>query len=486
MVSFFRKAASISGITLCSRILGMIRDALIAFVFGASLTSDVFFIVFRPFDLLRKMMSEGLLSVSFIPVFSSYLACGRKDQAVSMFLSAVFIIVSLSAGMICLGFYFAPAIIKLLAPGYAQDLYAVTLGALLFKIMLPYLLTILGVALSMGGLNSLGSFHVPAFIPVLLNLTMIGAALFLADKFHPKILALGVGVTLGGIAQLVFHLPSLIKFKMLDFKHFVFFHPGVIQTLKNIIPSMVGAAAFQVNILVAGLWASTLIPGAVSFLYYAERLVQLPLALFAVSLSTVFFPLLAGRAATQSLGLVQPAFEAGIRLVFFLTIPAMAGIMALNRPIVAVLFGRGAFDSLAVAHTGRCLFFLAAGLWAVAGTRIFASFHQALSNVWLPFAAGMVTIVTNLCLVRVLADVLGVEGLALSVCLSSVAGFIILLIGSLAHIRLTRILVSACRAVFISGIMFFLVRWIWTFWMQGTMIVQAAGLVATIFTGIIF
>jgi len=482
-VKFFRKAISISSITLVSRILGMVRDALIAFVFGASLVSDAFFIAFRPFDLARKMMADGILSISFVPVFSGYLARNQKDQAVSMFLSACFMVSVFSALLVSFGIYLAPLIIHFLTPGYPAGTYAHTLAVLLLKIMLPYMLVVLMVALSMGVLNSLGNFYIPSATPIFLNLIIITGAWFFADYFSPPVLVLAVGVTLGGLVQLAFQLPWLYRAGMLKGR-FVFFHPGMIRSIKTLIPSMIGAAAFQVNVLVAGLLASKLLPGSVSFLYYAERLVQFPLALFAASVATVLLPMLSARAAVQDMDGMGSTFESGVRLVFFLTIPAMAGIMALNRPIVSLLFGRGAFDAAAIAQTGDCLFFLVAGLWAMAGTRLFVTFHFALSNIRLPFIAGLLSICVNLCLAGFLAKTMGVTGLALCVALSSMTGFLFLALCSAVNLGV--LVVSACRALFISGIMTILVRWIWGFWESGTQWVQGGGLMVTICAGVFF
>lgn len=167
---FFKKAVAISSITLVSRVLGMVRDALIAFMFGASLVSDVFFIAFKPFDLARKIMGDGILSISFIPVFSKVLVREGKNRAVSMFLSACFFVSLFSVVLVSFGIYFAPLIIHLLAPGYGAGSYAHTLAMLLFKIMLPYMMVMLMVALSMGVLNCLGNFYIPAATPIVLNL----------------------------------------------------------------------------------------------------------------------------------------------------------------------------------------------------------------------------------------------------------------------------------------------------------------------------
>lgn len=504
MTHFIKKAASISSITLISRILGMIRDAVIAFIFGAGLVSDAFFIAFRPFDLIRKMMSDGILSISFIPLFAEQFAQNKRDQAAAMFLNALFFISITGVLLVGVGIYFAPILIDIFAPGYGAGSYSNTLSCLLFRIMTPYVFIIFFVALSMSVLHARGNFHVPAATPILLNLCMITAAVLFADSFKPKILILAIGVTAGGIVQLLFQLPSLIRLGMFDFKAFVRVHPRVKKAFMALGPSMIGAAAFQINLLVAGLTASTLDPGAVSYLNYAERLVQFPLALVASPVATVLLPTLSALAGRDCVTKSKHAgvkselvlfdhnqekqdadfvFNAGVRMVFFLIIPAIVGIIALNRPIVSLLFGRGAFDLTAVDQTGRCLVFMVLGLWAVAGTRLFVALHYAMSSIRQPFMAGVVSIVCNVLLCRLFVQSMGVTGLSLAVALSAVAGFALLSVWGPFDLRGRSVLVCACRALFMSVIMFFLVRWMWRFWADGSKMIQAAGLVFSISIG---
>lgn len=457
MRKIFQNAASVSLLTLGSRILGVIRDALIAMVFGASAQSDAFFIAFRPFDLLRKMFSEGILSISFVPIFSRYLEKGRQDQAISLFLSALFLLSVAGVFLVFTGIILAPFLVKILAPGFATGSYTHSLTIILVKLMMPYLLTILIISLCMGVLNSLGNFRVPAATPIVLNLVVILFALSVSSYFDPPVLGLALGVTIGGMAQLALQLPFILRSKMVDLSCFTWFHPGVIQVGKTLIPCMVGAAPFQINIMVAGFFASQLAQGSVSFLYYADRLVQFPLALFAVSFSTVLLPSLSQRAGRgQGLGEI---FEKGARLVFFVTIPAMAGMAALDKPIVLFLFGQGAFDTSAVQYTTDCLFYLVIGLWAFTGTRLFVTLFYSLEKFWLPFGAGMISIVLNAGLCWFLMEPMGLKGLAFSVSLASMAGFGILFVNTPGSLSRAGLMVSACRSVFLSAIMFCLVRW---------------------------
>jgi len=463
----FQNAASVSVLTLFSRILGVMRDALIAMVFGASMPSDAFFIAFRPFDLLRKMFSDGILSISFVPIFSGYLEKGRKDQAIALFLSGLFLVSVAGVIIVIAGVFFAPFLVNVLAPGFVSGSYAHSLTMVLLKIMLPYLFVILTLALCMGVLNSLGDFCLPAATPIVLNFVVILFALFVSSNFRSPIIGLALGVTIGGGIQLALQIPFLIRHGMMDFSRFKWFHPGLVKIGKTMIPCMIGAASYQINIMIASLFASKLSQGNISFLYYADRLVQFPLALFAVSFSTVLLPSLS-RAVTQGKHDGVPAevsnevfkeFAKGASLVFFVTIPAMAGLLVLAGPIVSLLFKQGAFDASAVHHTAGCLFYLVLGLWAYTGTRLFVTLHYALSSFRLPFVAGLVAIGFNLVLCWFLVGDFGVRGLALSVCLSAMAGFGVLFVNMPGTLSRRYLIVSACRPVFLSVIMFFFVRW---------------------------
>ena len=455
----FQNTASVSILTLASRILGVLRDALIAMFFGISSQSDAFFIAFRPFDLLRKMFSDGILSISFVPVFSRYIEKGKRDQAIAMFLSGLFILSTAGVFLVTAGIFFAPILVKVLAPGFVTGSYAYSLTVILLRIMLPYLFIILIIALFMGVLNSLGNFSIPAATPLVLNFFIILSLFFLGSFFDAQILGLALGVTIGGIAQLAMQIPFIIQNKMVDFSCFTWLHPGIIRVGKTMIPCMIGAAPYSINIMIAGLFASMLTQGNISFLYYADRLVQFPLALFAVSFSTVFLPSLSKKAAFGKLDEIETLFGNGARLVFFVTIPAMAGLMALDAPIVSFLFKQGAFDSLAVKYTGDCLFYLVLGLWAYTGTRLYATLHYSLSSIRIPFFAGLISIGCNILLCWLLMDLMGCRGIALSVSLASMTGFVFLFINTPGNRFGIGLIVSACRSVFLSVIMFFFVRW---------------------------
>ncbi len=484
----FQNAASVSILTLASRILGVLRDALIAMVFGISPQSDAFFIAFRPFDLLRKMFSDGILSISFVPIFSQYIERGERSQAIAMFLSGLFILSIAGVFLVTTGIFLAPVLARFLAPGFMTGSYVHSLTLVLLKIMMPYLFIILIIALCMGVLNSLGNFSIPAATPLVLNLSIILSMFFIASFFDTQVLGLALGVTIGGIVQLALQIPYILRHRMVDFSCFMWLHPGILRVGKTMIPCMIGAASYSINIMIAGLFASMLTQGSISFLYYADRLVQFPLALFAVSFSTVFLPSLSKKAAFGNFDEIAVLFGNGARLVFFVTIPAMAGLMALDGPIVSFLFQQGAFDSLAVKQTAGSLFYLVLGLWAYTGTRLFVTLHYSLSSIRTPFFAGLISIGINIVLCWLLKNTMGCRGIALSVSLASMAGFVFLFMNTPGKLFGTSLVVSACRSVFLSVIMFFFVRWTTALVLteEYGKVGLGAGIFACIFLGILF
>ncbi|MCP4022808.1 MAG: murein biosynthesis integral membrane protein MurJ [Desulfobacteraceae bacterium] len=460
MRKILKKTASVSLLTFFSRLLGLIRDALIAFVLGAGIVSDAFFIAFRPFDLARKLFSEGILSISFIPVFSRCLEQNDQNKMISMVYSSFLFVSAAGVFIILGGMCFAPFLMRIITPGFLQGSYEYALTLTLFKIMLPYALLISITGLCMGILNTMETFFAPAAAPVLFNLTIILATLICAPQFEKPVFAMAWGVTSGGVVQLIFQIPFLVKHNVFKLQKFNLFHPGVIEVMRKLIPSMIGASSYQINIMLASFFATSLHTGNVSFLYYADRLIQFPLGLVAISLSIVVLPHLSKKVEKGGANEISELFADSFRLVFFITIPAMAGLMALNEYIIVLLFQQGAFNASSVNHTADCLFYLLFGLWAFAGTRLFVTLNYAFSNVTVPFISGACAICFHIVCSLVLINPMGLKGLAISVCLSGTANFFLLIGLSRTNILFPQkaLLVSACRAVFVSVIMAFLIR----------------------------
>lgn len=461
-MALIKHTAAVSGLTLLSRIFGVIRDAFIAMMIGTSAASDAFFIAFRPFDLLRKMFSDGIFSISFVPPFSRYMQADQRDDAVTMVSSALAVLSALGAFLILTGWLLAPWIMHLMAPGFAPgtDQFALTLT--LFKIMMPYLWVIMMISLCMAVLNTLGHFCVPGATPLVFNLVLIAFVLTVPDDVFEPVIWLAVGVMAGGGIQLAFQVPFFIRHQLFQPARIVWSHPPVMDSVKKMIPCMVGAAPYQINMLMISFLASFLMDGSVSFLYYADRLVQFPVALIAVSVSTVLLPFFSRKAAAGDIAGISKVFDSGIRLAVFVSIPAMAGLMVLREPVIRLLFGQGVFDTSAVTRTSECLWYLSPGISAFIGTRLFVTLHYALNSFRDPFFSGMISMGTNIVCAPVLMYYMGVQGLALAVTISSMTGFFFLMRRPLAGVVVSKtgILVSACRAFFLSAIMIFSIQWV--------------------------
>jgi putative peptidoglycan lipid II flippase len=404
--------------------------------------------------------------MAFVPTFSRTLEDEGHSRLSAVFFSLFFLFSLAGVLVVIMGIIFAPVIITLIAPGFVTGSYTYNLTLILLKIMLPYFWLISITALCMGVLNALGNFGMPALAPVMFNLVVIGFTLLLVNYFDTPIMGLAVGVVLGGSLQVAVQIPMMVRLGILTpamiqtFRRFPVFSPSVVNILKTMVPCMIGAASFQVNMMTASFFASKLDPGSVSSIYYADRLVQFPLALFAVSTATVLLPELSKKSAIGRDNEIAALFSNGVRLVLFVTIPAMAGLMALNEEIIALLFGYGAFDESAIQKTADCLLFLVPGLWAFTGIRLFVTLHYALGSIKIPFVAGIFSIGLNLVLCCLVLDILGLRGLVLSVSISGAAGFVFLFLTTPGAVRIHKldIFLSACRSVFLSVIMFFLVK----------------------------
>lgn len=489
MHRLFKHTAVIGLFTLSSRILGVVRDALIAMFFGTGVHSDAFFIAFRPFDLIRKLFSEGTLSTSFVPTFSNTYQTDNKKEAIQLMFSLMAVLLFISVTFILAGIIFTPFIVKIIAPGYADVPDSFILTGFLFKLMLPYIGSVLLLSVCMGVLNTIGHFGAPALAPALFNVTIIVFTLFICNRFTIPITGLAVGVTIGGILQLIIQVPYLLKNGLLNFEWFRIFHPSVLHIFKIMLPCMVGAASYQINIVIASFYASKLPEGSVSSLYFADRLVQFPLALFAISAATVFLPELSKNNHKGQLTNMAPIFTRGVQQVFFIIMPAMAGLMALNQEIVIFLFKQGQFDETAVRNTSTCLFYLVTGLWAFAGVRLFVTVFYALEKYRIPFYCGVVSVFINLIGCHFSVSMYGILGLVFSVSLASGVGFILLFLNlpSRIEIRRSAILISTCRSFFLSVIMFCFVKFsiVHMFDINSGKIAQGIGLSGAICIGIL-
>lgn len=453
-VEIARAIGRVGSATLLSRILGFLRDMVLASFFGTGLAADAFFVAFRIPNLLRRLVGEGSLTVSFIPVFTDYLTLKSKKEAyhlarVTISLAILVLLVISLAGVLL-----SPLIIRAMAQGFSANPEKFGLTVFLNRIMFFYIFFIGLAALCMGILNSLNRFGPPALAPVFLNLALIFSAFFLAPRFDPPVLGLAIGVILGGILQLGFQIPFLIqegfRFRFsADFRH-----EGVVRVATLMAPSVFGVAVAQVNILVSTLLASFLAEGSVSYLYYADRVMEFPLGIFAIAVATVILPRLSQQAARKDYQELQETLSYAVRLTLFITVPAMLGLIILREPIITLLFQRGAFLPESTLPTAQALLFYALGLWAFAGVRVIAPAFYALQDTVTPVKVAAVSLAANLVLSLILMGPLRHGGLALATSSAAAINFLLLgfiLIKRLGSLHLASIGLSLARVALASA-----------------------------------
>ena len=412
--------------TMLSRIFGFIRDVVVAAFYGAAAATDAFFVAFRIPNLLRRLLGEGSLTVAFVPVFTEYLTKKSREEALELanavftMLSIILVIVSL------LGVLFSPLIVLAMAPGFANMPYQFELAVFLTRLMFPYIFFISLVALCMGILNSLRHFAAPALSPVVLNLCMIVATLLLYSFFDEPIVALAVGVLAGGVLQLAMQWPFLVKMGVRLKPNFNFRHPGLRQIGRLLVPTLIGSAVYQINIFVGTILASLLPKGSVSYLYYADRIVELPLGVFAIAIGTATLPSLSTLAARGSYEDLKKTLAFSMRLILFVAVPATVALIMLRVPIISVLFQRGAFGATEALLTAQALLFYAVGLWAFSVIRVLDAAFFALQDRKSPLKAAFVALLVNIVLSIALMFPLKHGGLALATSIASAVNVLML------------------------------------------------------------
>jgi len=420
------KAAGIVGAaTMISRVFGLLRDTVIAALFGANWMTDAFWVAFRIPTTLSRLLGEGSLTASFVPVFTEYLQKKTKDEALELAYNAFTILSIILAVVSVLGIIFSPLIVRLIAFGFVSP-KQFTLAVFLNRLMFPYVFVISLGALCMGILNSFRRFTSPALSPVMLNISMIVAALSLRSFFAEPITALAVGVLIGGVLQLALQWPFLrkcgIKFKI----SFNFRHPGLKQTGLLLLPAILGAGVTTINVFIGSTLASMLPGGSVTYLFYADRIMELPLGVFAIAIGTASLPSFSRHVAAGNMDELKSSISFSLRLMLFLTVPATFALMALNLPIISVLFQRGAFNTQAAIYTSEALFFYGMGLWAFSIVRVFVQSFYSLQDAKWPMRAAIVSLVVNLVVSLALMYPMKHKGLALANSLSAIVNVFIL------------------------------------------------------------
>ncbi|MBI4197467.1 MAG: murein biosynthesis integral membrane protein MurJ [Deltaproteobacteria bacterium] len=413
-----KRAGHVGFFTLISRITGLLRDMAIAYAFGARAVADAFFVAFRIPNLLRRLFAEGALTISFVPVFTETY---RRDPEEAKKLANVSwsLLAVVLAGISFLGILLSPWIVRLIAWGFTSDPEKFRLTVFLTRIIFPYIFLVSLAAWAMGVLNSLKHFAAPASSSIFMNLGIIVGALGLSYFTNPPVLGLALGVLLGGIWQLWIHFPFLKKFGFFPKVQWDPSHPGVKKILGMMLPAAFGAAVYQFNVIVITQLASFLPAGAVSYLWYADRIMEFPLGIWGIAMATVLLPSLSDHAAERDYEKLKETLRYGLRMVLFLSIPAAGGLMVLAEPIVRLLFEHGTFSADSTVQTAHALIFFAIGLPFISGVRITSNAFYSVQDSKSPVKTAAVSMGFNLLLALLFMGRMGHNGLALAISLSS-------------------------------------------------------------------
>ncbi len=424
-----RSGITVGGWTLGSRVLGLVRDIVLANSVGASAGADAFFVAFKIPNFLRRLFGEGAFAQAFVPVFSE---TREKDgeASVKRLIDQVagrfgLILVAISI----LGVLLAPWIATLFAPGFSDDPGKLALTADLLRWTFPYLGFICFVAFAGGILNSVGRFAVPAATPIFLNLSLIGSALFLVPLVSPSVMGLAIGVSIAGLIQLLIQIPPLIAAGLLPKPSLQADHPGVSKILKLMVPALFGVSVSQINLLLDTVLASLLVSGSVSWLYYSDRLMELPLGVIAIAVSTVILPKLSRDFAQDDLNASRQTQSWAIWVVLVLGLPCAAALAVFGELILSTLFQYGAMTVTDIEASALSLMAYAAGLPAFMMIKVLAPHYFAHQDTKTPVKIGVIAMIANMGFNLILVWSLDHVGLALATSLSAWVNAMLLLHG---------------------------------------------------------
>lgn len=417
--SLWRHTGIVSLMTMLSRILGFARDMVTAYLFGAAVGMDAFIVAFKIPNFMRRLFAEGAFSQAFVPILSEY-QHHKTQEEVKYFISqvtgmlgvVVFIVTVLSV-------IFAPVLIRIFAPGFEPGSERFVWAAEMLRITFPYLFLISLAALGGAVLNTYGAFGIPAFTPLLLNISMIIAAFVLAPIVHPSVVSLAWGVFIGGILQLVYQFPKLKSLDLLPMPRFHRHDPGVKRVLKQMVPALFGVSVSQINLMFDTLFSSFLPIGSVSWLYYSDRVTSLPLGVFGVALATVILPHLARKHSANSKQDFSRTTDWALRNILMLSIPSMVALFILADPLLVTLFMRGKFQMHDVFMTKRSLIAFGIGIPAFMAVKVLATVFYSTQNIKTPVRIAVIAMLSNIFLNIVLIYHLAHAGLALATSLAA-------------------------------------------------------------------
>ncbi len=394
-MGLLRSTATVGVWTLVSRVLGLVRDMAFARYFGVGASTDAFFVAFKIPNFLRRLFAEGAFAQAFVPVLSEYKTqrpdeVGELIRHVAGTLGGVLLVLTIVAILA------SPGLVLVFAPGFYGQADKFDLTATLLRITFPYLIFISLTALAGSVLNCYGRFAVPAFTPVLLNLSLIAAAVWLRPHMSQPVLALGWGVFVAGLAQLLFQLPFLIRMKVLHWPRWGWHDSGVRRIMHLMLPALFGSSVVQINLLFDTIIASFLVTGSVTWLYYSDRLVEFPLGVFGIALATVILPRLSEQHIHDSTEAFSHTLDWALRWVFLIGTPAMVGLAVLAGPLLATLFEHGAFGVEDVRMAQLSLIAFAFGLLGFILVKVLAPGYYARQDTRTPMRIGVIAMFANM------------------------------------------------------------------------------------------
>ena len=412
-MNLLRILATVSSLTMVSRILGYVRDFFIARIFGAGLLTDAFFVAFKIPNLLRRLFAEGAFSQAFVPILAEHKnRSGDTKSLIDAIATVLFLALVIAAA---LGMAAAPIIVYLTAPGFAAEPEKFALTVTLLRITFPYIVFISLVALAAGILNTWNRFAVPAITPALLNVAFIVGAAFFAEHFDPPVLVLAWAVFAGGLLQLVFQVPFLLKMKLMPRWRLDFSHPGLRRVLLLMAPAAFGVSVSQISLLLNQIFASFLPTGSVSWLYYADRLMELPAGVLGVAVGTILLPSLSKYHASANATEYSRLLDWGLRITVLLAVPSAVALAVIALPLIAMLFQYGRFGVEDAWMTRQALVAYSLGLVGMILVKILAPGFYARQNVATPVKIGIVTLVATQLMNLAFVGPLRHAGLALAI-----------------------------------------------------------------------
>jgi putative peptidoglycan lipid II flippase len=415
-MNLLRAVATVSSLTTVSRVLGFARDFFIARAFGAGLATDAFFVAFRLPNLLRRLFAEGAFSQAFVPVLGEYKNKNSPDEVRTLLDGVATLLVLVLAITAVAGVLLAPAIVYVTAPGFATDpSKPFDLTVTMLRIVFPYIAFMSLVAFAAGVLNTWNRFSVPAITPALLNVSFIVGALFFADRFDPPVLVLAWAVIAGGVLQLGFQIPFLRRLKLLPRWRLDFSHPGVRRILTLMAPAVFGVSISQISLVINTIFASFLITGSVSWLYYADRLMEFPAGVLGVAVGTILLPSLSKYHADANREEYARLLDWGLRITVLLAVPAAAALAVLALPFIATLFHYGRFTAQDAWMTQQALVAYSVGLVGMILVKILAPGFYARQNVVTPVKIGVLTLLATQAMNLAFIGPLKHAGLALAI-----------------------------------------------------------------------